>query len=325
MRLASLATGGRDGTLVVVDRALSRCTPVPEIAPTLRASLDDWRACAPRLHEACAALNEGRRADSRPFNARAAAAPLPRAAQFLDASAYLHHVELVRRARGAEMPPALHDEPLMYQGCSDPMLGACAPIRAADAAWGIDLEGEIAVITDDVPCGINAQSARVCLVMLLNDVSLRNLIPNELAKGFGFVHGKPPSACAPVAVSPDALGGAWHDGRLHARMEVRVNDRIIGTPRTGRGMAFDFARLIAHAARTRPLGAGTVIGSGTVSNAEPGTGAACLAEVRMDEVLADGAPTTPFLQFGDRVRIDVVDDRGASLFGAIEQVVEPCR
>jgi fumarylacetoacetate (FAA) hydrolase len=320
MRLASLKDG-RDGRLVVVSADLARASAVPDIAPTLQAALDDWASAAPRLREAAERL-EGGAIEGTPFAAAACAAPLPRAYQFADGSAYLHHVRLVRQARGAELPERFLNDPLMYQGAADGFLGPTDPIMVADESFGIDLEAEVAVITDDVPMGVSAAAAlgHVKLVMLLNDVSLRRLIPDELAKGFGFFHGKPRSACSPVAITPDALGAAWQGGRLHGPLCSWINGRALGRPDAGSGMQFDFGALIAHAARTRPLAAGTIVGSGTVSNEDPAAGSSCLAEVRTIETLEHGKAATPFLRFGDRLRIEMLDVE-RSIFGAIEQEV----
>ncbi|MBB6252630.1 fumarylacetoacetate hydrolase family protein [Nitrospirillum iridis] len=328
---------GRDGILVVVSSDLTRCRAVPGIAATLQQALDHWAEVAPRLAEVAAELDAG----VTPFEAfveSACAAPLPRAFQWADGSAYVNHVELVRKARGADMPPSFWTDPLMYQGGSDSLLGPRDPILAADEAWGIDLEGEVAVITGDVPMGVSAADARglVRLVMLVNDVSLRGLIPAELAKGFGFFQSKPSSAFSPVAVTPDALGDAWREGKLHLDLLSSINGQPFGRPNAGVDMTFDFGQLIAHAARTRPLSAGTIIGSGTVSNRGPdggpglpisqgGVGYSCLAEVRTVETLRQGQATTPFLRFGDTVRIEMRDAQGASIFGAIEQTVAPYR
>jgi fumarylacetoacetate (FAA) hydrolase len=325
MKLATLKGPGRDGRLVVVSDDLTAAFEVPRIAPTLQAALDDWSAMAPALEEAAEQLRRNRTDpdEVRPFDPTECAAPLPRAYQFADGSAYLLHVELVRKARGAEMPPSFLYDPLMYQAASDGFLGPTDPIEVADEAFGIDLEAEVAVITDDVPMGVDATSARqhVVLVMLLNDVSLRRLIPDELAKGFGFFQGKPRSACSPVAVTPDQLGGAWRHGKLHRPLRSAINGKELGRPDAGVDMQFDFGQLIAHAARTRPLGAGTIVGSGTISNRDPAAGSSCLAEVRTIEQIEQGQPATPFLKFGDRVRIEMLDDAGRSIFGAIEQEV----
>ncbi|MDB5735546.1 MAG: 2-keto-4-pentenoate hydratase [Alphaproteobacteria bacterium] len=318
MKFASLK-GGRDGRLVVVSRDLSRCAPVPGIA-TLQAALEEGAAGMPKLLAARDAVNAGK---GEPFEPARCASPLPRAYQWVDGSAYVTHVELVRKARGAEMPASFWTDPLMYQGGSDGFLGPMDDIVAGDEAWGIDLEGEVAVITDDVPYGCTAEDAakHIRLVLLCNDVSLRNLIPNELAKGFGFFQSKPASSFSPVAVTPDELGDAWEDGRVHLPLLVEVNGQPFGHPDAGTDMVFNFPQLIAHAARTRALAAGTIIGSGTVSNKDRSVGSACIAERRMLETIETGAPVTPFLKFGDRVRIDMQDARGRSIFGAIDQHV----
>jgi len=332
MKLASLKAGGRDGTLVVVSRDLARAVPVPEIARTLQAALDDWTALAPRLEEAYRALNADP-ASGQPFDPAAAASPLPRAYQWADGSAYVNHVELVRKARGAEMPPSFWTDPLMYQGCSDSFLAPTDPIPAATEAWGIDFEAEIAVITGDVPMGISAEAAhgQIRLLMLVNDVSLRNLIPAELGKGFGFFQSKPASSFSPVAVTPDELGDSWDGAKLHRPLLTTLNGEPFGKPDAGVDMTFDFPTLIAHAAKTRHLVAGSIVGSGTVSNkldggpGKPvdagGVGYSCLAELRMIETIEHGAPKTPFMRFGDRVRIELFDAAGASVFGAIDQQV----
>jgi fumarylacetoacetate (FAA) hydrolase len=328
LKLASLAQGGRDGTLVVVSRDLQRCVTAPRVAATMRAALDDWRVVSRDLALIADLLDRGRDnindAQAMPFDATKCLAPLPRASQWIDGSAYLNHVELVRKARKAEMPPEFYRDPLMYQGGSDTMLGPCAPIQAASEAHGIDFEAEVAVVVDDVPMGIDAAAARghIKLVMLVNDVSLRNLIPAELAKGFGFFQSKPSSAFSPVAVTPDELGAAWDGAKLHLPLEVALNGAWFGHPNAGADMNFDFGQLIAHAAFTRDLGAGTIVGSGTVSNRDPAAGSCCLAEKRMIEIIASGAAATPFLKFGDRVRIDMKDADGRSIFGAIDQIVE---
>lgn len=321
MKLASLK-GGRDGRLVIVTDDLTRRTPTDRIEVTLQEVLDDWAEHVPGLQRIAAALEAGE-AQSEPFVAAECAAPLPRAYHWADGSVYLNHMELVRKARGAEMPESLYGDPLMYQGGSDILLGPCDDILAGDEDWGIDLEAEIAVITDDVPQGVSVEDAgtHIRLVMLANDVSLRNLIPDELAKGFGFYQSKPPTAFSPVAVTPDALGGAWDGAKLKGAVAAEVNGTRIGDPDAGDDMYFDFPRLIAHAAKTRPLGAGTIIGSGTVSNRDRARGSCCLAEVRTIETLETGKPVTPFLKFGDRVRIEMLDAAGRSVFGAIDQLV----
>jgi fumarylacetoacetate (FAA) hydrolase len=326
MKLATLKTAARDGRLAVVNRELTRARSVPEIAPTLQAALDGWALIEPRLAQAYRELNGGE-CESEPFDPRQAAAPLPRAYQWLDGSAYLSHVERVRKARGADMPKRLYDDPLMYQGASDVMLGGCDPIMAASEDWGVDFEAEVGVITDDVPYGISADQAasHIKLIVLINDISLRYLIPDELAKGFGFLHGKPASAFSPVAVTPDELNDAWRDSKLHLPLTVHWNGRLFGRANAGADMQFDFARLIAHAAKTRKLAAGTIIGSGTVSNDDPVAGYSCIVEKRVVETIETGAASTEFLRFGDRVRIEMLDSEGLSVFGAIDQEVRPCR
>ena len=325
MKLASLKNLRRDGRLVVVDRALTRMRPVPHLATTLQAALDDWSTIAPALQRVQLELEDHPRKGDLPFDPALLAAPLPRAYHWADGSAYVNHVELVRKARGAEMPASFWTDPLVYQGGSDDLLGPTDSIEAVDEGHGIDLEGEIAVITDDVPvgCPVEATLSHIKLIMLVNDVSLRNLIPGELAKGFGFYQGKPATAFSPVAVTPDELGPSWRDARVHLPLSVFVNGKRLGTPECGEDMTFGFDQLIAHLARTRRLGAGTIVGSGTVSNIDRSRGSACLAEVRMLETLAAGAPHTPFLRFGDRIRIEMFDGSGRSIFGAIDQKVVP--
>jgi fumarylacetoacetate (FAA) hydrolase len=333
MKLATLKAGGRDGTLVVVSRDLVTCQAVPDIAPTLQAALDDWERLAPRLRQVYAALNDGSAPQADSFIEPECASPLPRAYQWADGSAYINHVELVRKARGAAVPPSFYTDPLMYQGGSDAFVGPCDPIAVLSEDWGVDLEAEVAVVTGDVPMGATpAQAAdAVRLVMLVNDVSLRNLIPKELEKGFGFFQSKPASAFSPVAVTPDELGEAWRDSKLCLPLQVTLNGEPFGRPNAGDDMTFSFAQLIAHAAKTRELAAGSIIGSGTVSNkqgglhgssiANGGVGYCCLAEVRMYETIEQGAPQTPFLRYGDTVRIEMLDGAGASIFGAIDQEV----
>jgi fumarylacetoacetate (FAA) hydrolase len=335
MKLGTLADGTRDGRLVVVSRDLSRMVDARAVAPNLQKALDDWVLSAPALEALATALDTGK-ADSEPFDEAAARSPLPRAYQWIDGSAYLTHVELVRKARGAEMPPSFYTDPLMYQGGSDSFLAPREAIRMSDESFGIDLEAEVAVILGDVPMGADraTAAAAIRLVLLVNDVSLRNLVPNELAKGFGFFQSKPSSAFSPVAVTPDALGDAWDGGRLHLPLLVGINGVPFGAADAGRDMNFDFPALIVHAARTRPLSAGTILGSGTVSNKGPdgfglpigegGAGYSCLAELRMVETLRFGVPRTPFLRYGDEVRIEMKDAAGQSIFGAIEQKVAPC-
>ena len=332
MKLASLKHG-RDGHLIVVSRDLTRAADASAVAPTLQAALDDWDAASPRLQELADALEAGRIA-SLTFDPARCAAPLPRAYQWADGSAYVNHVELVRKARGAEMPASFWTDPLMYQGGSDTLLGPNDPIVMADEAWGIDFEAEVAVIMNDVPMGADrkAAAAAIELVMMVNDVSLRNLIPAELGKGFGFFQGKPSSAFAPVAVTLDELGSAWDGAKVSLPLVSHLNGELFGKPNAGVDMTFDFPTLIMHAAKTRPLSAGTIVGSGTVSNKDPdggpgrpisdgGLGYSCIAEMRTVETIRTGKPSTPFLKFGDRVRIEMFDDAGRSIFGAIDQAV----
>lgn len=333
MKLATLKDSTRDGRLVVVSKDLTRCSEVGHIARTLQAALDDWAHAGPRLARVAEGIETGSQPTIR-FHEHEAASPLPRAYQWADGSAYVNHVELVRKARNAEMPASFWTDPLIYQGGSDSFLGPRDPIVVADAAYGIDMEGEIAVVVDDVPMGASVEEARAAirLVMLVNDVSLRGLIPAELAKGFGFFQSKPSSAFSPVAVTPDELGEAWDGGRLHLPLLVSLNGNPFGRANAGIDMAFDFGQLIAHAARTRPLVAGSVIGSGTVSNkldggpgkpvSEGGAGYSCIAEIRTIETIETGAPKTPFMTFGDTVRIEMKDGTGHSIFGAIEQTVK---
>lgn len=322
MKLASLKHG-RDGMLVVVSRDLERTVAVPHIAPTLQRALDDWHHTAPRLMRVYELLNAGEAEGAEPFAPSECASPLPRAYQWADGSAYVTHVELVRKARGAEMPPSFWTDPLMYQGGSDSFIGPCDAILAADESWGIDFEAEIAAITDDVPMGISANAAEnhIKLLMLVNDISLRNLIPAELAKNFGFFQSKPATAFSPVAVTPDELGEAWSEGKVHLPLAVHMNGTWFGAPNAGEDMTFSFPQLIAHAAKTRFLGAGSIIGSGTVSNRDASRGSCCIAERRTREQLDRSAPHTPFLKFGDRVRIEMLDTHGHSIFGAIDHDV----
>lgn len=330
MKLASLKNG-RDGRLVVVSRDLTRCLPADDIASTLQSALDDWKKKCPAL-EALSAQLEASEGDA--FDESACASPLPRAYQWADGSAYVNHVELVRKARGAEMPSTFWTDPLMYQGGSDSFLGPRDNIPVIDEDWGIDFEAEIVVVTDDVPMGVSATDAvaHIQLIMLVNDVSLRNLIPGELAKGFGFFQSKPSSAFSPIAVTPDELGDAWRDAKVHLPLLSFLNDTAFGKPDAGIDMTFDFGQLVAHAAKSRPLGAGTIIGSGTVSNKlddgpgkpieDGGVGYSCIAEIRTIETINDGKPGTSFMKFGDRIRIEMNDASGTSIFGTIDQVVE---
>jgi fumarylacetoacetate (FAA) hydrolase len=322
MKLATLADGSRDGRLAVVSRDLQRAVPAHSVAPTLQAALDDWSRARPALEALARELEAGRAGESA-FDPARALAPLPRAYHWVDGSAYVNHVELVRKARGATMPESFWTDPLVYQGGSDDLLPPTADVPFASEDWGIDVEGEVAVVTDDVPMGIDAAAARghIQLVMLVNDWSLRNLIPNELAKGFGFYQSKPATAFSPVAVTPDELGPAWKDGKVHLPLTVHLNGELFGRPNAGVDMTFDFGQLIAHAAKTRRLGAGSIVGSGTVSNRDRTAGSTCLAERRMLETLEQGRPRTSFLSFGDRVRIEMFDGNGDSIFGAIDQRV----
>ena len=321
MKLASI-NQGRDGELIVVDNQMQRYVSATEIAPTLQAALDNWDNCKQPLAALYLQLENGE-IDSQAFNSEICASPLPRAFQWADGSAYVNHVELVRKARNAEMPSSFWTDPLMYQGGSDSFLGPREDIAVADGAWGIDFEAEVAVIVGDVPMGISSSEATkyIQLVMLVNDVSLRNLIPGELGKGFGFFHAKPSSAFSPVAVTPDVLGSAWDGAKLHLPLRAILNGDLVGEPNAGVDMTFDFGQLIAHAAKTRPLCAGTIVGSGTVSNLDRSKGSCCLAEVRMLETIANGSATTEFMSFGDRIQIDMLDDNGQSIFGEIDQKV----
>ncbi|TAN28063.1 MAG: FAA hydrolase family protein [Castellaniella sp.] len=333
MKLATLKTTGRDGQLIVVTRDLSRYIAVPQIAATLQAALDDWSDCEPRLRAVYDQLNAGHVAGAQPFDAAACHSPLPRAYQWADGSAYLNHVELVRRARNSQVPASFFTDPLMYQGGSDSFIGPRDPIIADSEDWGIDMEAEVTVVTDDVPMGTSPEDAiaRIRLLMLVNDVSLRGLIPGELAKGFGFFQSKPASAFSPVAVTPDELGNAWAGGKVHLPMRVDLNGEPFGRPDAGQDMTFHFGQLIAHAAHTRDLEAGSIIGSGTISNKQGGlngssirnggVGYCCIAEVRMYETIETGKPSTPFMHFGDRVRIHMEDAQGQDIFGTIDQVV----
>ncbi|MBA3446247.1 MAG: fumarylacetoacetate hydrolase family protein [Pseudaminobacter sp.] len=333
MKLATLKNGSRDGKLVVVSRDLTRYTDASFLVSNLQAALDDWRRISPHLMAMAESLEAGAVPSAR-FHEHDAHSPLPRAYQWADGSAYVNHVELVRKARGAEMPDTFWTDPLIYQGGSDSFVGPRDPILAQDEAAGIDMEGEVAVIVDDVPMGAGIDEAReaIRLVMLVNDVTLRGLTAAELAKGFGFFQSKPSSAFSPVAVTPDELGNAWDGGKLHLPLSIDLNGKPFGRANAGVDMTFDFPRIIAHAARTRPLCAGTIIGSGTVSNkldggpgkpvSEGGAGYSCIAELRMIETIVGGSAKTPFMRFSDTVRIEMKDRTGHSIFGAIEQTVQ---
>lgn len=324
MKLATLQNNTRDGELVVVSKDLKKAVRVPNIGPTLQYAVDNWYTTEAHLQEIYQALNKNTLANAFEFIPSQAHAPLPRAYQWADGSAYVNHVELVRKARGAELPKEFWTDPLMYQGGSDHFLAPHQPIQIADEAWGIDFEAEVAVITNDTPMGVSAHKAEqsILLLMLVNDVSLRNLIPQELAKGFGFFHSKPSSAFSPVAVTPDELGEAWDGKKVHLPLLSTLNGKLFGSPNAGIDMTFDFPTLIAHAAKTRPLVAGSIIGSGTVSNIDRSKGSSCIAEKRMLEILESGHAQTNFMQFGDSIRIEMLDKDQLSIFGAIEQRVQ---
>ena len=324
MKLGSLKEGGRDGTLIVVSRDLTRAVRAKGIANTLQAALEDWSNLAPRLNALSESLNAGDADGVFDLDFNALAAPLPRAYEFVDGSAYLPHVERVRRARGAEVPESFYTDPLMYQATSASFYGPRDAVRVVSEDHGIDLEAEIVVITDDVPMAVTpAQAAEhIQLIGLVNDVSLRNLIPGELNKGFGFLQSKPRSALSPVFVTPDELGNAWRDNKVHLPLLTHINGAWFGAPEAGVDMQFDFSQLVAHAAKTRPLSAGTIVGSGTIANEDTSKGASCFAEQRTVETLRDGKPSTPFMKFGDVVRIEMLNSDGSHIFGAIEQRIE---
>ena len=324
MKLGSLKEGGRDGTLIVVSRDLQRAVRATGIAQTLQRALEDWSNAAPRLNALSDALNQDSADGVFDVDFAQLAAPLPRAYEFVDGSAYLPHVERVRRARGAEVPESFYTDPLMYQATSAGFYGPRDPVRVVSEEYGIDLEAELVVVTDDVPMAVTPQqaAAHIQLIGLVNDVSLRNLIPGELAKGFGFLQSKPRSALSPVFVTPDEFGEAWRGNKVHLPLLTHINGEWFGAPEAGEDMQFDFAQLVAHAAKTRPLIAGTIVGSGTIANQDTTRGASCFAEKRTVETLETGKPVTPFMRFGDSVRIEMLDRAGASLFGAIEQRIE---
>jgi fumarylacetoacetate (FAA) hydrolase len=323
MKLASYNNGRRDGQLMLVSRDLTQAVAVPAIAHTMQQLLDAWALLKPQLQELYDALNAGQMDNAVAFEQSKCLSPLPRAYQWADGSAYVNHVELVRKARGAEMPETFWTDPLVYQGGSDSFIAPTADIEMASEDWGIDFESEIAVVTDDVPMGVNADNAgdHIKLLMLVNDVSLRNLIPGELAKGFGFFQSKPSSSFSPVAITPDELGDKWQDSKVHLPLVTHLNDALFGRPNAGVDMTFNFSQLVAHVAKSRPLGAGAIIGSGTISNYDRSAGSSCLAEKRMLEIIADGKASTPFMRFGDKVRIEMFDDKNVSIFGAIDQTV----
>lgn len=323
MKLASYDNGRRDGQLMLVSRDLTKAVAVPAIAHTMQQLLDAWDLLNPQLVELYDALNQGLMDNAIAFDEAKCLSPLPRAYQWADGSAYVNHVELVRKARGAEMPATFWTDPLVYQGGSDCFIAPKADIPLASEEWGIDFESEIAVITDDVPMGVTTENAdkHIKLLMLVNDVSLRNLIPGELAKGFGFFQAKPSSSFSPVAVTPDELNEKWQDSKVHLPLITHLNNELFGRPNAGVDMTFNFSQLVSHVAKTRPLGAGAIIGSGTISNYDRSAGSSCLAETRMLETIADGKPTTPFMGFGDRVRIEMLDENNQSIFGTIDQQV----
>ena len=324
MKLGSLKEGGRDGTLIVVSRDLTKAVRATAIASTLQRALEDWSNVAPRLNALSEDLNAGKVEGAFDLDMADLAAPMPRAYEFVDGSAYLPHVERVRRARGAEVPESFYVDPLMYQAVSAGFYGPRDAVKVTSEDYGIDLEAEVVIVTDDVPMAVTPAdaAAHIQLIGLVNDVSLRGLIPPELAKGFGFLQSKPRSALSPVLVTPDELGGYWKGNKVHRAMLTHINGKWFGAPEAGVDMQFDFAQLVAHAAKTRPLTAGTIVGSGTVANEDTSLGASCFAEQRTVETLRDGKPSTPFMKFGDTVRIEMLDDAGKTIFGAIEQKIE---
>ncbi|QCZ94199.1 fumarylacetoacetate hydrolase family protein [Salinimonas iocasae] len=336
MKFATYRNDTRDGQLMMVSRDLSKAYSLNDIAPTMQHALDNWAQVEPDLKKVYEQLNDNQ-LDAETFNPQRCESPLPRAYQWADGSAYVNHVELVRKARGAEMPESFWSDPLMYQGGSDDFIGPMEDIILPSDEWGVDFEGEVAIVTDDVQMQCSAEDAaqRIRLLMLVNDVSLRGLIPGELAKGFGFFQSKPASAFSPVAVTPDELGEAWKDGKVHLPLRTTYNGELFGKPEAGEDMTFNFAELVAHAAKSRNLGAGAIIGSGTVSNkqgtdhgsavSEGGRGYSCIAEIRMIETIRDGKPTTPFMQFGDKVHMEMLDTNGNSIFGAIDQQLKPLK
>ena len=336
MKFATYRNDTRDGQLMMVSRDLSKAYSLNDIAPTMQHALDNWAQVEPDLKKVYEQLNDNQ-LDAETFNPQRCESPLPRAYQWADGSAYVNHVELVRKARGAEMPESFWSDPLMYQGGSDDFIGPMEDIILPSDEWGVDFEGEVAIVTDDVKmqCSPEDAAQRIRLLMLVNDVSLRGLIPGELAKGFGFFQSKPASAFSPVAVTPDELGEAWKDGKVHLPLRTTYNGELFGKPEAGEDMTFNFAELVAHAAKSRNLGAGAIIGSGTVSNkqgtdhgsavSEGGRGYSCIAEIRMIETIRDGKPTTPFMQFGDKVHMEMLDTNGNSIFGAIDQQLKPLK
>lgn len=323
MKLATIQNQTRDGQLVVVNKELTKAVAVPKIAHTMQIAIDNWKTTESLLQSVYRDLNDNKLSDAFDFDTTVVMAPIPRAYHWADGSAYVTHVELVRKARNAELPESFWTDPLMYMGASDAFIGAQDDILIADEAWGIDFESEVAVITDDVPAGVNAEEAltHIKLITIINDVSLRNLIPNELSKQFGFYQSKPWTSFAPVVVTPDELEGQWKEGKLHLPLHSTLNNQLIGSPNAGVDMTFNFGQLIAHAAKTRSLMAGTVIGSGTVANQGSVDGSSCLAEVRCLEIIRDGKPSTPFMSFGDTIEIEMKDPAGQTIFGKIRQKV----
>ncbi|MBT4962740.1 MAG: fumarylacetoacetate hydrolase family protein [Francisellaceae bacterium] len=323
MKLATLKDNSRDGQLIVVSKDLTTAVLVQDIVPTMQKALDDWETYAPQLNTVYQTLNAGKINDSFDFEPQNVMSPLPRAFQWADGSAYVNHVELVRKARGAEMPKNFWTDPLMYQGGSDSFIGPRDDIIVADESWGIDFESEIAIVTDDVPMGVSSENAakHIKLFMILNDVSLRNLIPNEIAKSFGFFHSKPATAFSPVAITPDELGTAWDKEKVHLPLHSHLNSELFGKPNAGVDMTFNFPQLIEHAAKSRFLASGSIIGSGTVSNVDRSNGSSCIAEKRMLEIIETGKPVTPFMKYGDDIKIEMFDHDNNSIFGAISQKV----
>ena len=326
MKLGSISDNSRDGCPVLVDRGLRYMIPVNNVINNWQLAIENWSEVSPKLEKIYEKLDKGLAEGASAYDRSKLAAPFPRAYQWLDGSAYVTHVELLRKARGVELPANFWLDPLMYQGGSDHFLGPCEPIKIKDINWGVDFEGELAVVVDDVPLGISENKAEqhIKLIMLVNDISLRNLIPDELNKGFGFVHGKPPSAFGPLAITPDTIGQSWKDGKVHLPLLIKLNGKKVGFANAGVDMTFSFPELVAHAAKTRPLRAGTIIGSGTISNSDQQHGYSCIAEIRMIETINEGAPHTPFLQYGDKITMEMLASDGQSIFGSLEQTVEKC-
>ena len=327
MKLGSISNNSRDGCPVLVDRYLRHMVPVNNVIDNWQLGIENWSAVSPKLEKIYEKLDKGLAEGAIPYDRSKLSAPFPRAYQWLDGSAYVTHVELLRKARGVELPANFWLDPLMYQGGSDHFLGPCEPIKIKDINWGVDFEGELAVVVDDVPLGISENKAEqhIKLIMLVNDISLRNLIPDELNKGFGFVHGKPPSAFGPLAITPDTIGQSWKDGKVHLPLLIKLNGKKVGFANAGVDMTFSFPELVAHAAKTRRLRAGTIIGSGTISNSDQQHGYSCIAEIRMIETINEGAPHTPFLQYGDKITMEMLASDGQSIFGSLEQTVEKCK